>query len=175
MSKIGLFFGSDTGNTENISLRIAEMLGSDSVDIQNFAEVGADAVMGYDYLLFGAPTWYDGELQSDWEVILPQFENIDFTGKKIAIFGLGDQWGYGEWYVDAIGIIADVIIAQGGEIVGHWPVEGYDFDASKGQRGDVFLGLALDEDNQPEMTDDRLAQWLPQVLKEFGMEVEIEG
>lgn len=174
MDKIGLFFGSDTGNTETISQRIVEMLGDDLFDVHNFAEVEAEAVTPYDLLLFGAPTWYDGELQSDWEEILPEFENIDFTGKKVAIFGLGDQWGYGEWYVDAIGIIADVITAQGGQVVGHWPVEGYDFEASRGQRGDVFLGLAIDEDNQPEMTDERLETWLPQVLQEFGMEVEAE-
>ncbi|MEM6299375.1 MAG: flavodoxin [Bacteroidota bacterium] len=172
MDKIGLFFGTDTGNTENVSQRIVEMLGEELIDMQSFAEVEADAVEPYELLLFGAPTWYDGELQSDWEEILPKFEEIDFTGKKVAIFGLGDQWGYGEWFCDAIGMIADVIVAQGGEVVGHWPVEGYEFDASKGQRGDVFLGLAIDEDNQPEMTDDRLAQWLPQVLQEFGMEVE---
>ena len=174
MDKIGLFFGSDTGNTENVAQRIVEMLGTDFINVHNFNEVEANAVEPYEMLLFGAPTWYDGELQSDWEEILPQFENIDFTGKKVAIFGLGDQWGYGEWFVDAIGIIADVITAQGGDVLGHWPVEGYDFESSKGQRGDIFLGLAIDEDNQPEMTDDRLEQWIPQVLTEFGLEVEVE-
>ncbi|TAF34959.1 MAG: flavodoxin [Cytophagales bacterium] len=171
MSKIGLFFGTDTGNTENIALRIQTMLGKEHVDVHNLAQKEAADVLEYSFLIFGAPTWYDGELQTDWEELLPQFKELDFTGKKVAIFGLGDQWGYGEWFVDAIGIIADVITAQGGQLVGCWSTEGYDYEASKGARGDVFLGLAIDEDNQPELTNDRLKQWVPQVLQEFGFQV----
>ena len=174
MALIGLFFGSDTGNTENVSLKIREMLGEETVDLYNFAETEVEALAPYEYILFGAPTWYDGELQSDWEVILPQFDKVDFTGKKVAIFGLGDQWGYGEWFVDAIGIIADKVVERGGTICGHWSLEGYDFDASKASRNGKFLGLAIDEDNQPELTEERLNKWIPQVLKEFGLEVETE-
>ncbi|MCC5945624.1 MAG: flavodoxin [Bernardetiaceae bacterium] len=172
MALIGLFYGTDTGNTENVSNKIVEMLGEENVDIFNFGETEAEAVAPYDFLLFGAPTWYDGELQSDWEEILPKFEEIDFTGKKIAIYGLGDQWGYGEWFCDAIGMIAEVIEKKGGTIVGHWALDGYDYEASKGERDGKFLGLPIDEDNQPELTDERLATWIPQVLAEFGMEVE---
>jgi flavodoxin I len=174
MALIGLFYGSDTGNTENIALKIGEMLGSEIVDLHNFAETEVAAMNAYEYIIFGAPTWYDGELQSDWEVILPQFEKIDFTGKKVAVFGLGDQWGYGEWFVDAIGIIADKVKERGGEVFGKWTTEGYEFDSSKGVRDGYFLGLALDEDNQPEKTESRLNAWIPQVLGEFGLEVETD-
>lgn len=172
MSKIGLFYGTDTGNTENVAMIIRDMLGEDNVDVFNFGETEASEVEGYDFLLLGAPTWYDGELQSDWEDIVPEFQGMDFSGKKVAIFGLGDQWGYGEWFVDAIGIIGDVIKDNGGEICGYWPNEGYEFDESKGLKGDRFMGLPIDEDNQPEMTEDRLNTWVPQVLQEFGIEVE---
>jgi flavodoxin I len=172
MAIIGLFFGSDTGNTENIALKIRDMLGEEIVDLHNFAETEVEALAPYEYIIFGAPTWYDGELQSDWEVVLPQFDKIDFTGKKVAIFGLGDQWGYGEWFVDAIGIIADKVIERGGQIFGNWSTKGYEFDNSKGVRDGKFLGLAIDEDNQPEQTEERLNKWIPQVLSEFGLEVE---
>jgi flavodoxin I len=172
MAIIGLFYGSDTGNTENIALQIRDMLGEENVDVFNFSEHPAEAVIPYDFIFFGAPTWYDGELQSDWEEILPKFHDIDFSGKKVAIFGLGDQWGYGEWFCDAIGIIAEVVEKQGGTIVGHWDTKGYDYEKSKGERDGKFLGIALDEDNQPELTQERLAKWIPQVLAEFGLEVE---
>ncbi len=171
MSKIGLFFGTDTGNTENVAIKIQKMVGAEHLALHNLAQKEAAEVLEYNHIIFGAPTWYDGELQTDWEEILPQFKTLDFTGKTVAIFGLGDQWGYGEWFVDAIGIIADVVSEQGGTVIGHWPVVGYDFEASKGARGEVFLGLAIDEDNQPELTDERLKAWVPQVLREFGFVV----
>jgi len=175
MAIIGLFYGTDTGNTETVSMQIREMLGGEEVvDLYNFGEHDAQAGIPYEYVIVGAPTWYDGELQSDWEEILPEFENIDFTGKKVAIVGLGDQWGYGEWFCDAIGMIGEVIESKGGELVGFWSKEGYDYENSKGERDGMFMGLAIDEDNQPEMTQERLNAWLPQILQEFGLEVETE-
>jgi flavodoxin I len=172
MSKIGLFFGTDTGNTQNIAEKIIEMLGEELVEAHNLAETDTSKLLEYDLLLLGAPTWYDGELQTDWEDVVPQLEEMDFSGKKFAMFGLGDQWGYADWFVDALGIIGDVLVKQGGERCGLWPLDGYEFEASKGVRDDKFLGLPIDEDNQPELTDERLNAWMPQVLQEFGFELE---
>ena len=39
----------------------------------------------YDFLIIGQPTWYDGELQGDWEEFIPEFEAIDFSGKQLAL------------------------------------------------------------------------------------------
>jgi flavodoxin I len=173
--KIGLFYGSDTGKTKEIAERIADLVGLENIDLYNLADTKPQKVLDYEYLIFGAPTWYDGELQADWETSLPALSQLDFSGKKVAIYGLGDQYGYAEYYLDAVGTIADAVIAQGGEILGRWSAEGYEHTASKGERDGYFLGLALDEDNQSELTEERLNSWLAQVWQEFGFEVAIEA
>ena len=115
------------------------------------------------------PTWYDGVLQSDWEDYFDEFKKIDFKGKKVAIFGLGDQIGYSEFFVDGIGILAEVIIENGGEIIGNWPVDGYQFDKSKALVNEkYFYGLAIDEDNEDELTDDRFTKWVSLLKDEIS-------
>ena len=107
MKSIGLFYGSDTGCTETIVARIVERIGEEHIDVYDMSQVkDADVFLKYDKILIGIPTWYDGDLQSDWEEFFPQFEEISFEGRSIAIFGLGDQIGYGEYFVDGIGILA---------------------------------------------------------------------
>jgi len=173
MSKIGLFFGTDTGNTEAVSEKIVESLveltGQDIVESNEIYQKKAEDVAKYDLLIFGQPTWYDGELQGDWEEFIPELKKIDFKGKKVALFGLGDQYGYASYFCDSIGIFAEMIEAQGGEIVGFTSTEGYEHDFSKAQRDDKFVGLCLDVDNEDELTDERIDTWLPEVLKAFDL------
>ncbi|BDS13166.1 flavodoxin [Aureispira anguillae] len=167
MNKIGLFWGSDTGMTEEIVTVLIDLIGKDLVDSVNVFNTSIEQIESYEHLILGLSTWYDGELQSDWDEFFEQFEKIDFSNKTVALFGLGDQEGYAEYFVDGIGIIGDVVQQNGGKIVGKWSTKGYDFEASKAidQEG-LFLGLAIDEDNQPEQTDERLEQWVHQLKKE---------
>lgn len=173
MKKIGLFFGTDTGNTETVAENmlesIKELTGQDIVDQHEIYQKKAEDMAAYEYLILGQPTWYDGELQGDWEEFLPELKNIDFKGKKVALFGLGDQYGYASYFCDALGIYADIIEAQGGEIVAFTSTEGYEHDYSKAQREDQFVGLCLDVDNEDELTEERVDKWLPEVLKAFDM------
>lgn len=168
MEKIGLFWGSDTGVTEEIVAVMLDEIGRDKVDEYNMFNASVELFDHYQFLLLGLSTWYDGELQSDWDVFFETFQTLDFSGKTVALFGTGDQEGYAEYFVDGIGIIGEVVQKNGGQIVGHWPTEGYAFEASKGLVDDKhFLGLALDEDNQPALTDQRIADWLQIVLPAF--------
>jgi len=121
-------------------------------------------------IILGIPTWYDGELQSDWEDYFEEFQQIDFTGKTVAVFGLGDQIGYSEYFVDGIGILAKVVLENGGKIIGHWPTEGYDYDESKGLLNeDYFYGLALDEDNESDLTFQRVEKWVQQIKQSLNI------
>ena len=169
MSKIGLFFGSDEGNTEAVAYKIQSIFGEDCVDVLDVSDVTQLEFADYAVLILGIPTWDFGQIQSDWEDFWPDVEGIDFSGKRIALFGLGDQFGYRDFFVDAMGMLHDVVVAGGGEIVGHWPTEGYEFDASKAkiEDEDFFVGLALDEDQQPELTPGRLMAWCEQINKEL--------
>lgn len=179
VSKIGLFFGSDEGNTESIASRIARRLGENWVDIHDIGDVTQLEFMDYDRLILGIPTWDFGQIQSDWEDFWDDLESIDFSGKTVAFVGLGDQFGYGDFFLDAMGMLHDVVIKSADKIIGYWPTEGYDYDASKAEitlNGDgetYFMGLALDEDQQPELTCSRLNQWCVQVHREFGLETPV--
>ncbi|KYC43130.1 flavodoxin FldA [Scytonema hofmannii PCC 7110] len=170
MSKIGLFVGSTTGKTEYVAETIQKEFGGKSVvTVHNIADTEDSEFEEYQYIIIGCPTWDIGELQSDWEGYFPQLDNIDFSGKKVAYFGTGDQIGYADNFQDAIGILEEKITERGGTTVGYWSVEGYDFNESKALRNGKFVGLSLDEDNQSNMTDQRIKDWVGQLKKEFGM------
>ena len=173
MAKIGLFYGTDTGNTERVSKRIKELLeakiGAGEVDLLEIYKKKKDDMAKYNLLILGMPTWYDGELQGDWEEYITEMQQIDFTGKKVAFFGLGDQYGYASYFCDALGVFSEIVEKKGGTLVGPWPIAGYEHDFSKAQRGDIFIGLCLDTDNQDELTEERISTWVPQVLSGFGL------
>ena len=171
--KIGLFYGTDTGNTETIAKelkkKIEAILGADTVDLKEIYKKKKADFETYDLFILGMPTWYDGELQADWEDFIPEMEQVDFSGKKVAFFGLGDQYGYAAYFCDALGVFAEIVEKGNGTLVGFTSTKGYEYDFSKAQRGEQFVGLCLDTDNQDELTNDRLNAWVAQVLGEFGL------
>ncbi|MGF1723389.1 flavodoxin FldA [Photobacterium nomapromontoriensis] len=157
MANIGIFFGSDTGNTEQVAEKIATRLGLAAQDIAGNSH---DIFDEYDFLILGTPTANYGEMQPDWDYFVPELEEADLSGKKVALFGLGDQIDYPDSYLDAMGDLAELVVQAGGELIGEWSTESYTFNDSRSLRGDKFVGLALDEDRQPELTDERITAWL---------------
>jgi flavodoxin I len=169
MAKIGLFFATQTGKTEGIVDIIKDELGEKNVDIYDMANATASDFDSYSYLFIGSPTWDIGELPSDWEAFFPELDAMNFSDKTIAYFGTGDQVGYADNYMDAMGILEAKISERGGKTVGHWPTTGYDFDESKAVKNGEFVGLALDEDNQGDLTETRIKQWLQIIKPIFGL------
>jgi flavodoxin I len=171
MAKIGLFYGSTTGKTEAAAEAIQEALGGESVvTLHEIADVDQSDFGNYDCLIIGCPTWDIGELQADWDGFYAEdLDNIDFSGKKVAYFGTGDQVGYADNFQDAMGILEEKISSLGGKTVGYWSTDGYEHEASKAERDGKFVGLALDEDNQSELTDKRIQEWTIQLKSEFGL------
>ena len=167
--RIKLIYGSDTGNTELVTEDISKLL--DNIEVTTVADLTSED-WDHDKFILGIPTWYDGELQSDWEDYFEEFKKIDFTNKIVAIFGLGDQLGYEEWFCDGVGILAKVVIENGGKSIGWTDIdETYDLDEKpKSMYNDhCFYGLCLDEDNQPELTQKRLEKWVIQIKNEFKL------
>ena len=165
--RIKLIYGSDTGNTELVTEDLVKLLGN--VEVTTVADLTPED-WDYDNFILGIPTWYDGELQSDWEEYFEEFKTIDFTGKKVAIFGLGDQLGYEEWFCDGIGILDKEILKNGGTVIGYTTKdESYDFETTPKSiiKDDVFYGLCIDEDNQGELTQERLKNWVEQLKLEY--------
>ena len=162
---IGIFYGSSTGNTKDVATKLQEQLGG---ELHNIADVDADTIAGYDYLVFAASTWGAGDLQDDWEDFFPNLDDIDFTGKKVALLGLGDQENYRDTFADGIAILAEKVEAQGGSIVGSTSTEGYAYDNSEAEKEGRFIGLVVDEDSQASLTDERIKRWAADLKKTFA-------
>ena len=170
MKKIGIFFGSTTGNTEMVAQKIQEKLGSDVVDVKDIDGTLVEDVNGYEQLAFGIPTWDIGELQEDWDNWMENFDrpDLDLKGKKFAVFGVGDQEGYPDTFGDAIGILYDKIVALGGvPVIDSWETDSYEFEDSVGLRNDRLVGMMIDEDSQSELTEQRIERWVEQARESF--------
>ena len=168
MASVGLFFGSDTGNTEAIGKMIQKQLGKKLVHVQDIAKSSKEDIDNFDLLLLGIPTWYYGEAQCDWDDFFPELEGIDFSTKLVAIFGCGDQEDYAEYFCDAMEPLRDIVESKGAIVVGNWPTQGYEFEASKALVDEnTFIGLCVDEDRQPELTEARVDAWVKQICDEL--------
>jgi flavodoxin I len=133
----------------------------------NVETVTSEQFLSYDNIICGVPTWFDGELPNYWDEFLPDIEDMNLTGKKIALYGLGDQKGYSENFLDGVGILAEIFQNCWAEIVGFTSVEGYTFEKSRACKGDQFMGLAIDFENQNSMTPERISKWTLQLRQEF--------
>merc|ERR1719235_1080144 len=169
---VGLLYSTTTGNTETVAGYIAEATGLEATDI---ADVDGATVAGFDGLIVGAPTWHTGadteRSGTAWDDFLyGDLTSLDLAGKKVAVFGVGDQAGYADNFCDAMDELTACFKAQGAEIVGSWSTDGYDHEESKSIDGGKFVGLPCDEDNQPDMSEDRVKAWVEQ-LKGEGMAI----
>jgi flavodoxin II len=166
---IGLFYGSSTCYTEMTAEKIRDYIGESSVTLYNVADCDLNAFDDHTFLMLGIPTWDYGALQEDWEEIWDALESIDFNGKQIALFGLGDQIGYHQWFLDAMGYLHNKLVAKGADPHGYWPVTGYEFSESQALTEDKrqFVGLALDEENEYDLSQERIETWCDQVLASF--------
>jgi len=180
MSRIGLFFASSTGNTRRIAKAIKKRFDDETMaEALNVNKATAELVAGYSHLIFGTSTLGGGQLPGlstdcmggGWEEFLPQLKDVDFSGKTVALFGLGDQSKYPDEFVDAMGILYEFFIARGAKIVGQWSSDDYDFVSSKALVDGDFVGLALDQKNQKLLTDARVEAWLKLIAPEFGLKV----
>lgn len=170
MAEMGLFYGTQTGNTQTAAETIQKEFGGESVvELIDISQAELSDFEKYPYIIIGCPTWNVGQLQDDWDNFFDQLDEIDFTGKQVAYFGEGDQVDYADSFQDAMGMLEEKISEQGGETVGYWSTEGYDFTESKAIRDGKFVGLAIDEDNQSELTDDRIKAWVAQLKQELGV------
>ncbi|MBD3331408.1 flavodoxin [candidate division GN15 bacterium] len=169
MKRIGVFFGSTCGNTETVikqAVRLLRNAGA-QVDLYDIADATVSQMDPYTNLILASSTWDNGELQGDWVEVYEQFCEYDFSGKTIALLALGDQYIYDAYFVDALEWLATPIRRNHGRLIGFWPIKDYRFRRSRSVEGDHFLGLAIDVENQNNLTEKRLRQWTAQILPQF--------
>ncbi len=169
MAKIGLFYGSTTGNTVRGADLIQKAFGPGVVDLIDVGTASSQDLKKYDALILGTSTWHWGGLQDEWALFEDYLTSDILGGKKIAFFGLGDQKRYPDHFVDGMGLLYEKVKPLGVKVVGLWSREGYDFDVSTALMGDHLVGLALDEDNESHKTEDRVNRWVQQLKKELGI------
>ena len=167
MKKTGIFYGSLTGNTENAARLIQKELGEETAELFDTATAKAADLEKFTNLVLGTSTWDVGDVEEDFGSFLPQIRSADLAGKKVAIFGCGDQESYPDTFVDAIGAIYEAVKDKGCEVVGMVSTEGYRFNASKAVVEGRFVGLPLDDDNQGDLTEQRIKDWVAQLKKAF--------
>lgn len=167
MKKIALIYSFNTKNTSKIADKIVDEWGEDTIEKVNAEDIDEDTFLSYDQMILGVPTWFDGELPNYWDEFVPAIDDMDLKGKKVAIFGLGDQKGYPENYVDAIGIMAELLQQRGAKIIGETSTEGYYFESSKAEKNGKFIGLAIDTGVQKKKTDERIKTWIKDLKKHF--------
>jgi flavodoxin I len=159
MNRIGVFYGSTSGNTRRVAELIGAQIGGETVDLRDIGTATEDDLGRYDTLILGAPTWHGGELQDDWERFISHLDAADLSGKTVALFGLGDQRAYPDAFLDALGTLYEHVKRKGANLIGRWPTHGYTFTRSSAVIDGEFIGLALDEENQPDQTAPRVAKW----------------
>ena len=171
MKKIGIFWGSSSGNTESAIDFMVEHLTEEGFEVDSFdiGEVDPEKILEYNNLIIACPTWNIGELQDDWDEAYVKYEELNFDGKIAAFFGCGDQVGYPDNFLDAIGILGRAFMEKGGKLVGRCSRDDYDFrDSVALEENGELLGLGLDYDNEEEKCEDQMVSWLKDVVKEFN-------
>jgi flavodoxin I len=167
MSKTVIIYSFHTQKSKKVAEKVIEAFGADNIQAINAEELTSEVFEKNDNFILSAPTWFDGELPNYWDEFVPELEEMDLKNKTFAVFGLGDQKGYPENFCDAIGILVEILESCGANIVGKIPAEGYTFESSRAKRGDVFVGLPLDQENQGRLTAERVTKWVAQLKNEM--------
>jgi len=165
MKAVAIIYGSSGGNTQSAAKNIASKVeGSVLFDVSS---VNIGHIEEFDNLILGTSTWGMGDLQDDWDDFLPNLRKANLKGKTIALFGLGDSSSFSETFVDGMGTLFDSLKNTGCIVIGAVSADGYSFGASSACHGATFVGLPIDEDNESNLTDSRISEWVKTLLPEF--------
>lgn len=167
MSKVALIFGSDTGNTEDVAKRLVDILGNDKIDLIEVSQSSVEQLNSYEKLILATSTWGSGDLQVDWEDFEANLDEVAFKGKTVALLGLGDQDTYGDTFCDALALMYDKV--KDANVIGFTSTDGYEYEDSTAIIDGKFMGLVIDEDNQDDLTDERLKAWAEQIKDDLGL------
>lgn len=172
MNKVLLVYWPEEGNVEKVANKFAFRSDRASFKIVSVAKVTPDDLNEYDNWIIGGSTvgshvWQDADDSNIWFEFFKMLDNINLTKKTVAFYGLGDQVLYPHHYVDGLGVFQEEFENRKANIVGQWSIEGYEFFDSEGMNNKMFFGLAIDEEHQPEKTEERIDKWLSKIQKEF--------
>lgn len=172
MNKVLLVFWPLQGNVEGATAKIAEKLENYTVQAKTITDVSVEDLKEYNNWIIGGSTvgshvWMEADDSNKWFAFFNMLDKVDMNAKTVAFYGLGDQILYPHHFVDGLAVFQEEFAKRNANIVGQWPIEGYNFYDSEGMKDGKFFGLALDEDQEPEKTADRISTWLEQITPAF--------
>jgi flavodoxin I len=155
-----LFYGTQSGMTQDVAEQILGTMSDLITEVVDISQASVADLQNETLLFLGSGNWGDGELTDDWDSFWPKMDEIDFTGKCIALFSIGDSFAYGDNFCSAMRLFYDKVLERGGTIIGQGgPVTDYDFSHSEAIIDGTFVGLAVDEMNEGEKTLPRIEEW----------------
>ncbi|MFR9496443.1 MAG: flavodoxin FldA [Rikenellaceae bacterium] len=160
MKSTVVIYGSTTGTCGDIAQTIASKLGVEAIEVSSMT---VDTIASHEVLILGTSTWGAGELQDDWYDGVETLKSAGLSGKTVALFGCGDSSSYCDTFCDGIGIIYEAAKGAGATVVGSVSTDGYSFDESVAVVDGVFVGLALDSDNEDDKTEGRIDAWIESI------------
>lgn len=167
MEKISLIYSFNSNKTAKVAEKIKEAFGDDTLEPINAETLTEEEFLKNKTAILGVPTWFDGELPNYWDEFGPILEDLNLKDRKFALYGLGDQKGYPDNFLDAVGLMTDILEKRGARIIGFTSTEGYNFGKSKAVRENKFSGLAIDFENQATQNSSRIKKWVEQLRKEL--------
>lgn len=165
--KIGIFYGSTTGNTADEAKAIARAMGVADADVHDVAKSKPSDVAPYDVLILGSSTWGAGDLQDDWYDFLDGLQSLSLKDKIIALFGCGDE-SMADTFCGAVGELYDRLQPTGTWFIGAFNADGYDYSHTPAEKGGRIVGLLLDDVNHPELSAQRVEAWTTQLKGELA-------
>ena len=173
MSKTALIFSPEGGNVHSVTNKLGELIGNDKVNILPVGKVEKADVDKYDQIIFlgstvGADHWSNETIVDEWPDFFAKIDENGLEGKKVAIVGLGNSLLYPEHFADGMAHMYDDLTKKNAKIYGSVSKKGYDFTDSEALNDDgLFCGLPIDEDNEDELTTERLENWLSILKPDF--------
>lgn len=168
MNKTGIFYSFNSTKTAKAAEKIIETFAPEVSLVPVNAEVLTEELfLSFTNIILGVPTWFDGELPNYWDEFVPALEDLNLSGKIIAIYGLGNQVEYPENFGDAVGILGELVQERGAKLVGYTSTEGYSFESSRAVINNQFMGLILDQENQARQSKDRISNWVKGLKSDF--------
>ena len=170
--KVGIYFASTTGNTQQVAEMIQESYGDDAEEPKDIDDAKPDELKSCDTIIVGAPTWNTGadteRSGTGWdEFIYGPLADLDLSGKPVAVFGLGDAVGYSDYFCDALEEIHDAFEKSGAKMIGYTGTDHVEFEESKSVRDGKFLGMAVDMVNgDTDEIEELISNWCNQIKEE---------
>lgn len=163
MNKTGIFYAGKGGTTETFAKQIAEKLGA---DMHNMKDTAVDAITGYQNVVLMSSSYFFGALAEDWGSKVKLLHTVDFSGKNVAIVGVGSQERHPDSFCSGAADFFDKLRFSGARFTGAVCTAGYNFTFSRMQKGQKLLGLCLDKGD--DKAAEKIDEWVKTVRPVFS-------